>query len=532
MLPVPMRALLCLPLFLTLAGGAAPSGPAAISEQESVAKDPLTDLRELAETLSRADQPDPPEVLAAEFLFHDLRLLWTGQEGRRREIAAVVADWIGVVESRQASGAGGELELRTARRAIAWLGPRLGAGVADALAREVATRSTDSSAERRAGACRILAASDEGVARMALFAASRDPERLVRDVALASLAGRDDQAVHTLLIEILTEAEAGKIEIRKGLVEEHFLAAHIGRSDAAFARVLVYVRRRLIAEDWRRASRAIAIGRCLENEVLLGPLVEALPVWMEYEEAGLPAKRIQGDLLTELRRRTGRKLGLHPERWRLLLEAVRSGQLTIDPGAADGSRPYSEASFFGLRPWTDRVVFVIDRSGSMDQPYERPPGGDFTGAARSRHAVAIAQLISFLEALGPNTRFNVVLFSDEATSWRRKLVPATKDNLKSVAGWAVANGTGGSTRLQAGIHKAAALGRDGSLDLADLEADTVIVLCDGETDEGPDWVETFLHGVNDEARLRFHSVQIGGSGDGSLHALCDGSGGDYSHVGD
>jgi hypothetical protein len=74
------------------------------------------------------------------------------------------------------------------------------------------------------------------------------------------------------------------------------------------------------------------------------------------------------------------------------------------------------------------------------------------------------------------------------------------------------------------------VGPDGLPDLALLEADTVIVLCDGETAEGPDWVEPFLRRANLRARVVFHCVQVGAVGDGTLQKLASGSGGDYVRV--
>ena len=71
---------------------------------------------------------------------------------------------------------------------------------------------------------------------------------------------------------------------------------------------------------------------------------------------------------------------------------------------------------------------------------------------------------------------------------------------------------------------------DGMPDLAVLEADTVIVLCDGETEEGPGWVEPFLRSVNQRARVVFHCVRIGAAGDGTLEKLAGGSGGDFVRV--
>lgn len=501
------------------------AGPSAALQE--VSGDPLGELATLTRALERSAEADPPEVLQAEVLFHDLRILWTAQPARRAEVCDAVADWVGTVGRRAAAGRGGRVEARTATRAVEWFAPRLdGALVAD-LGRALARRDDGPAPARRTGLAALLGASEDPGARMALFAATRDEDRIVRDTAVAGLAGRDDQAVHTLLVELLEAAEAGEVAIRMGAVEDHFRAARVGRTDAAFARVLIYVRRRLVADDWRRASRAIAVGAALPDEVTLGPLIEALQVWMERGEAGLQARRIQGDLLDELHRRTGRKLGLHPERWRQLFEAVRRGdvQLAGPEGGEDG-RPRTEASFFGLRPWTDRVTFVIDRSGSMDNRYRRE--ADETDTP-SRYTAAIRQLTGFLEELGPGTRFDVVLFSSEAVRWRRELVPATPDNLASVAAWAASAETGGGTFLREGIELAARVRKDGSIDLAKLESDTIIVLCDGDTDEGPGWVPGFLRATNDTARLRYHAVQIGGSGDGTLRALCEGSGGDYVH---
>ncbi|MCA8980942.1 MAG: VWA domain-containing protein [Planctomycetes bacterium] len=518
---------LCLLALLPVVSGGVARAAGDPPGHQEVSKDPVADLRQLTAGLADSLVPNPNEVLSAEILFHDLRLYWSAQENRQGEIAAACAEWVGTITLREAAGRSGMLEANSAQRTVEWFGPRLDDELVGWIGRELALVSKGGSVALRAGACRMLTASQRPGARMALFAATRDPERLVRDTALGGLVGRDDQAVHTLLIDLLADAEAGKLEIRKGLVEEHFRSARIERTDAAFARVLTYVRRRLVAEDWRRASRAISVGRCLEHRVMLGPLIESLPVWMERGEAGLQAKRIQGDLLDELQRRTGRKLGLHPERWRVLLEAVRRGELDLDAAAADGSRPYSEANFFGLRPWTDRVVFVIDRSGSMAYPFSANPDDK---TAESRHEAAIAQLVAFLQELGPLTKFDVVLFSSDAQRWRKQLVPVTPENLRSVASWAIAADTGGGTHLRAGIELAAERKRDGTLDLAALEADTVIVLCDGDTDEGPSWVSGFLQRVNDEARLRFHAVQIGGSGDGTLRALCEGSDGDWLRV--
>ena len=64
----------------------------------------------------------------------------------------------------------------------------------------------------------------------------------------------------------------------------------------------------------------------------------------------------------------------------------------------------------------------------------------------------------------------------------------------------------------------------------------MIVLCDGRTSEGPDWVRGWLERVNDDAQLTFYCVQIGREGDrpprdDTLQQLAEGSGGDYIRIG-
>jgi uncharacterized protein with von Willebrand factor type A (vWA) domain len=178
---------------------------------------------------------------------------------------------------------------------------------------------------------------------------------------------------------------------------------------------------------------------------------------------------------------------------------------------------------------TDRVTFVLDRSGSMEAAF-----GQFSASpgrsGRTRLREASAQLGTCLEQLGPKTLFDVVVFSEGARVWRGKLSPATPANIAAASAWVLANGTGGGTHLRAGVEAALHLDARGAVELAKLEADTIIVLCDGETAEGPDWVRPTLRRVNDEARVQFHAVRIGGHGDGTLRALCEETGGDFVQV--
>ena len=70
------------------------------------------------------------------------------------------------------------------------------------------------------------------------------------------------------------------------------------------------------------------------------------------------------------------------------------------------------------------------------------------------------------------------------------------------------------------------------LNQADHAADTIIVLCDGETLQGPSWVAPFIRSFNEKARVRFSAVQLGGQSDGTLEELCDHTDGNYTEISD
>lgn len=330
------------------------------------------------------------------------------------------------------------------------------------------------------------------------------------------------------LVDLLRDAEDGRCDVPKGPLEAHLRALRPAPGSVVSNRLLEHLRERLKGTDWRAASRAISIASCLHDNVAFPPLIESLSIWLTREATDLPVKRVQGDILGELERRSGRRLGLKPERWRALWQAVRAGELSLE-GHVEGRPSFSRAGFFGLHPMTDRVTFVIDRSGSMDEAFGASTRAG-SGGGRTRYAEAIAQLVGCLEELGPRTRFNVVLFSDTARIWRKELKPASEPNLRAVALWARALQANGGTNLRAGVETALRLDRRGRLDLAELESDTIIVLCDGETAEGPGWVAPLLARIQPEARVVFHAVQIGGASDGTLQRLCELSGGDHVAV--
>ena len=213
-------------------------------------------------------------------------------------------------------------------------------------------------------------------------------------------------------------------------------------------------------------------------------LLSALETWTKRAREGQPVRRVLGDVTRELEQRSGLDLGPHPDRWLAWWSNVRTGQTSPIPDEADGNR--SRATFFGLRPSSDRVVLILDRSGSMAVPFV-PKGRSSTNTKNrpwTRHDEVLHQLESYLSGLSPKGRFNLVVFGDQARVWRSNMQIASESQIRAGQAWAKRHTPKGGTHLHLGIQAALGIDRDGELDPDELEVDTLVVLCDGKSDIG------------------------------------------------
>ncbi len=159
--------------------------------------------------------------------------------------------------------------------------------------------------------------------------------------------------------------------------------------------------------------------------------------------------------------------------------------------------------FYGLRTDSNRIVFVLDRSGSMKTPasaQERQAGGGAQPAlpggepeegeieGDTKIEVAKNQLIWSLEHLPKDVFFNVVFYSSDVQVWKDPpaMMPATKENKQAAVEWVKAITADGSTALFDALLKA--LEFADNLDEKDPTkggCDTIFLLSDGSpTKEG------------------------------------------------
>ncbi|MEM9444553.1 MAG: VWA domain-containing protein [Verrucomicrobiota bacterium] len=133
--------------------------------------------------------------------------------------------------------------------------------------------------------------------------------------------------------------------------------------------------------------------------------------------------------------------------------AVAESQVGITP----------RKDFFGIDIHAQKVVFVIDSSGSMLEK---------TGP-RSRLTLAYQGIKDAVSGLKPEQHFNVVLFADHNALFNNSLVPATFQNkAKAYAFLNEEVHVGGTTNLQNALFSALRMNTEAIIILSDGEANT------------------------------------------------------------
>lgn len=494
-------------------------------------RDPLTQFRGFLARLDRGTASIHSNTIGEiTRAVDDLRLLWSADPSQGRDIATALLDLAGHALALYDPAGRDDLlpESITARNAAARaLEAHHDAEFGAWLARDVLANARSQPLGRRRAAAWFLIGRRRPEQELALLTSARDADPRLRSIAAEALVGADSEVVNRFFVEEFGRATAPGDPLRM-LAERHLRSVRFERGSKSEELLTKVVRRELLSEDWRASSQAVALSHAFADEEIVPWLIESLAAWKARAEKGLQALRVEHELEAELEARSGRRLGLFPENWLAWWEAVRRGEVkkaTTPSYYPEPTRP----SFFGLEPNSDRVLFVIDRSGSMEAVFD-PKTQAPDKRVPTRWEKAASELCGFVETLGPRAKFDVVVFHDDADDWRGKLVAADARNLASARTWLLGQKPGGGTRLRSGVELGLAAGPDGEPDATRVEADTVIVLCDGATAEGSGWVAPWLRRVNPRLRVVFHTVQIGEGGDGTLEALAKETGGQFVRI--
>lgn len=190
------------------------------------------------------------------------------------------------------------------------------------------------------------------------------------------------------------------------------------------------------------------------------------------------------------------------------------------------------AQFFSIPVHSDRVVFILDMSGSMKAPLK--PGSNDPGESKLERARQ--ELERTLEDLGAEVRFNILLFNDDIKRFTKTFEPAHIANVLQAKIFFRNIGAEGGTNLFDALNAALALQEIGINDSMgdDVECDTVFLLSDGVPSTGlvidPREIVDIISRANHTKRIRIHTIYIGADPSPFMQDLAEKNYGRYVHV--
>ncbi len=236
--------------------------------------------------------------------------------------------------------------------------------------------------------------------------------------------------------------------------------------------------------------------------------------------------RMALELSQILFRLTGQPFGTNARAWAEWWRDQGHARDPVDVGAVERIEREAEArrlrertrgTFYGLYVTSQRVIFVIDVSGSMREPTSGRYAGE---AGEPRIERAKKELLQALDGLTRPALFNIVTFNFGVASWAKKSEAATDESLADAKEFVQRLGAEGGTDLYGALCRA----------LTDPDVDTVYVLSDGEPTAGelidPLAIREAVAEKNRHRRIVLHGIAIGGSL-ALLEWLAKDSGGTY-----
>lgn len=290
----------------------------------------------------------------------------------------------------------------------------------------------------------------------------------------------------------------------------------------------------LKSDWWQVQAAAIAALRALKAREAIEPLIEA------FRTAD---GRIKGDLQDALMALTGVDKGSSAEAWKSWFEQHREAVLAGTYKPRDDEKPSGQGgaatAFFGIPVRSKRVVFVLDRSGSMAQKADfeleidtgtpgNGSGGEVKPQGDRKIDIARYQLKKVLSQLPDGVRFNIIYYNQAFEVFKPDLIKLSKETRKEAFDYIDRTDPQGATNIFDSLERALqfALGPDGRL--RKDGADTVYLLSDGLPNQGkftqPDDIIREIKRLNSAAKVQINTVYIPESGPG----LPGGIGGDLA----
>ncbi|MBC7852531.1 MAG: VWA domain-containing protein [Pirellulaceae bacterium] len=263
-------------------------------------------------------------------------------------------------------------------------------------------------------------------------------------------------------------------------------------------------------------ARSFAFRRAVTQGLIKVRQVEAVTALVEM----LPAAEgeIRSDIVRYLTAISGQQHGADAMRWADWWRTSRATFKFAEPAKAPAVvranvAPQGAKSYYGLPLLADRILFIMDTSGSMRGP---------------RSEAAKRELIHAIAELPDSTYFSVLVFNSRVAVWQEQLVEATSENKEAacryVAGQELAANTASYDALEAALT---------------FDAEAIYFLTDGAPYGGkvtqPAQIVTVISRLNRLRRITINSIGIGVGVKGNvfdtfLSALAESNYGEYIRV--
>ncbi len=403
---------------------------------------------------------------------------------------------------------------------------------------------------------------------------------VVADITKTARAKGESPRVRCYAVWAL--AKSGALKDLLDLVDDRILMVAAAAVDALSERAdpaTVPLFLKLVAEDrtWEIKLQALRGVEKAGDETCVDALIDGLGKFRADEG------RLKDQLLKTLKKLTGIEIQSDdPNAWKAAWTAKRDGK---EP--AEGDTIAEPTEFYGLKTRSTRIVFVLDRTGSMMAPGSEPTRTVFKlppeamgsekeppieKAAReecakiqkrwndkkaaTRMDVAKKELIDTVYVLHPKVHFNVVWYESTPKPWKPELVPANWLNKLDCLKETDRLEASGPTNIWDALEMAFKMLESGpKRDVVALDkkanyatslggADTFFLMTDGQPNEGrisePDQILAELRKVNQLRKVTVHTVCVGDQVPGGdpkaspdpafLKKLADENGGDFVHI--
>jgi hypothetical protein len=259
--------------------------------------------------------------------------------------------------------------------------------------------------------------------------------------------------------------------------------------------------------------------------------VDVLVARMPHE-IGVPAR----ELSAILARLTGQTFGDSGKAWTDWWAGARDawdGPPAVPP--AEKAAATKGTHYFGLVVESTRVLFVIDRSWSMECGVGYDGKNDLTLLdGEQKITVARRELIQAITGLAEGASFNIVAFGSSTKPFSPRLVEATQDNRHKATWWVEHLELDGNTNMGGALIESFESLLPGSHPKDSEIADTIVVLTDGVPNCGPighpDDVLDEVRRRNRDHTVTIHAVYLGNEGNVEfLKRLAEDNSGQFVH---